>query len=128
MADISQLKYAPTHEWVRLSGNIATVGISDHAQKEISDVVFVELPKPGRDVKQKESAMIVESVKAAFDIYAPISGKIVKVNDKLKENPELVNKSPYSDGWLFEIEVSNLQEMSTLMNEADYNSTKDAHH
>lgn len=128
MADTSQLKYAPTHEWVRLSGNIATIGISDHAQKEISDVVFVELPKPGRDVKQKESAMIVESVKAAFDIYAPISGKILKVNEKLKDNPELVNKSPYSDGWLFQMEVSNLQEMSTLMNETDYNSTKDAHH
>ena len=90
MSDLTKRRYTQTHEWVSLNGNVATVGITDHAQKEISDVVFVELPKPDKELKQKESAMIIESVKAAFDIYAPVSGKIVKVNDKLKDKPELV--------------------------------------
>lgn len=126
--DTSQLKYTPTHEWVSLSGKIATVGITDHAQKEISDVVFVELPKADRIVKQKDSAMVIESVKAAFDIYAPVSGKIVKVNDQLKNKPELVNRSPYEEGWLFQIECSDPKEADALMTKAQYDSTKDAAH
>ena len=121
----SQLKYAETHEWVSLNGKIATVGISDHAQKEISDVVFIELPRLDKAVKQKESAMVIESVKAAFDIYAPVSGKVVKINDQLKDKPELVNRSPYEDGWLFQIECSDLKELDVLLNEAQYNSVKD---
>lgn len=128
MPDTSKLRYAETHEWVGLQGNIATVGITDHAQKEISDVVFVELPKPDRVVKQKESAMIIESVKAAFDIYAPMSGKIVKVNDKLGQRPELVNRSPYEDGWLFQIECSNPKEFESLLTESQYNSVKESAH
>jgi glycine cleavage system H protein len=128
MTDTSKLKYAQTHEWASLNGKTATVGLSDHAQKEISDVVFVELPKIGRAVKQKESAMIVESVKAAFDIYAPVSGTIVKVNDKLKDHPELINKSPYEEGWLFQIEIANPAEMNSLLSETDYNGVKDSHH
>src|SRR5688572_9956134 len=115
MADTSKLRYTQTHEWTNLAGNIATIGISDHAQKEISDVVFVELPKEGRVIKQKESAMVIESVKAAFDIYAPISGKIIKVNTQLKDKPELVNKSPYGDGWLFQIECSDPKEFDSLL-------------
>src|SRR3989338_4419434 len=110
MIDTSKLKYAESHEWVSLNGKIATVGISDHAQKEISDVVFVELPKVDKQVKQKESAMVIESVKAAFDIYAPMSGKVIKINDGLKDNPELVNRSPYGDGWLFQIECADPKE------------------
>lgn len=124
----SQLKYTPTHEWVRLEGNIATVGITDHAQKEISDVVFIELPKAGREVKQKESAMIVESVKAAFDIYAPLSGKILSVNDALKDKPETLNRSPYGDGWLFKMECSHPKEAETLLTEAQYKETQSAGH
>ncbi|MGH7197994.1 MAG: glycine cleavage system protein H, partial [Candidatus Omnitrophota bacterium] len=93
MTDLNKLRYTETHEWVSLNGRTATVGITDHAQKEISDVVFVELPKPDKTVKQKDSVMIIESVKAAFDIYAPLSGKVVKVNEDLKNQPELVNKS-----------------------------------
>ncbi|OGW83635.1 MAG: glycine cleavage system protein H [Omnitrophica bacterium RIFCSPHIGHO2_02_FULL_51_18] len=124
MIDTSKLKYTATHEWVSLSGKTATVGITDHAQKEISDVVFVELPKPGRVVKQKEAAMVIESVKAAFDIYAPVSGKIIKVNDKFKDSPELVNKSPYEEGWLYQIECSDLSELNSLLTEAQYQSTK----
>ncbi len=122
--DTSKLKFAETHEWVSLNGNVARVGISDHAQKEISDVVFVELPKPGKVLKAKDSAMIVESVKAAFDIYAPVSGKILKANDQLQLKPELVNQSPYGDGWLFEIECSNPKELESLLSESAYNNFK----
>ena len=127
MADPSKLKYAQTHEWVSLNGKVATVGISDHAQKEISDIVFVELPKLNQQVKQKESAMVIESVKAAFDIYAPMSGKVIKINDGLKDQPELVNRSPYQDGWLFQMECSDLKELDILLSETQYNSVKEAH-
>ena len=125
MTEPSKIKYAETHEWVSLSGTIATVGISDHAQKEISDVVFIELPKLDKQIKQKETAMVIESVKAAFDIYAPMSGKVVKINDQLKDVPELVNRSPYQDGWLFQVECSDPKEFDTLLTESQYNSVKD---
>ena len=128
MTDTSKLKYTQTHEWVKLDGKIATVGITDHAQKEISDIVFVELPVVGKTVKKKDSAMVIESVKAAFDIYAPMSGRIVKVNDTIKDKPEIVNKAPYSDGWLFQIEVSDPGEHATLLSESDYLSVKDSAH
>lgn len=128
MADISKLKYTETHEWVELNGNIARVGITDHAQKEISDIVFIELPKMGRVLKGKESAMVIESVKAAFDIYAPVSGKIVKINEELSKKPEIVNQSPYEKGWLFEIECSDPKEAASLLSEAQYQSVKDAAH
>ncbi|MBI2094904.1 MAG: glycine cleavage system protein GcvH [Candidatus Omnitrophica bacterium] len=122
MSDSTGLRYLETHEWVRLEGKIATVGISDHAQKEISDVVFVELPKPDRTVKQKESVLVIESVKAAFDIYAPMSGKVIRVNETLKTKPDLVNRSPYGEGWLFQVECSDLKEAEALMDESRYKS------
>ena len=128
MTDISKLRFAPTHEWVSLNGKTATVGISDHAQKEISDVVFIELPKSGRVLKQKESAMIVESVKAAFDIYAPLSGQVTEVNEKLKDHPELVNGSPYSDGWLFRMECSDPKEFDALLSAKEYDGVKESAH
>ena len=118
--DTSKLKYTSTHEWVSLNGKTATVGITDHAQKEISDVVFVELAKVSRDAKQKESVMVIESVKAAFDIYTPLSGRITAVNEKLTGKPELVNQSPYENGWLFKIECSDLGELSSLLTEDQY--------
>ena len=126
--DTSKLKYTPTHEWVSIDGKTATIGITDHAQKEISDVVFVELPKINRAAKQKESIMILESVKAAFDIYAPLSGKVVKVNDKLKDRPELVNRSPFEEGWLFKLEISDEKEITSLLSETRYHDTKTAAH
>ena len=128
MVDTSKLRYTQTHEWVALSGRIATVGITDHAQKEISDIVFVELPKVGREVKPKESVMIIESVKAAFDIYAPVTGKIVKINDELKEHPEAVNRSPYEEGWLFGIECADPKEFEVLLKESDYLSVNPSAH
>jgi glycine cleavage system H protein len=126
--DTSKLRYTETHEWVSLSGNTATVGITDHAQKEISDVVFVELAKVGRDAKQKESVMVIESVKAAFDIYAPVSGKISAVNDKLKDKPELVNQSPYENGWLYKMEMSDPKQAEGLMTEEQYKKTSHSAH
>ena len=126
--DTSKLRYTETHEWVSLNGTSATVGISDHAQKEISDVVFVELAKIGRQAKQKESVMVIESVKAAFDIYAPLSGKITAVNEKLKEKPELVNQSPFGEGWLYKMEISDPKEWDSLMTEDQYKNTSRAAH
>ena len=128
MPDTSKLKYTETHEWVELSGSTARVGITDHAQKEISDIVFIELPKAGRIVKQKDSTMVIESVKAAFDIYAPMSGKISRVNNDLAGNPEIVNQSPYEKGWLFEIECSDPKEFEKLLSETQYQGVKDAAH
>ena len=125
MIDTSKLKYAETHEWVSLSGNVATVGISDHAQKEISDVVFVELPKLDQQVKRKESAMVIESVKAAFDIYAPMSGNVIKISDELKDSPDLLNLSLFLDGWLFQIECADVKELDSLLSESRYNGVKD---
>ena len=122
------LRYAETHEWVSLDGDIGTVGITRFAVEQLTDVVFVELPKEGCVVKKKESAMVIESVKAAFDIYAPMSGKIIKVNDLLKDKPETVNKSPYEQGWLFQIECSDPKEFEALLTQEQYLSAKDAGH
>jgi glycine cleavage system H protein len=128
MTDLNKLKYTETHEWAKLDGKLLTVGITDHAQKEISDVVFVDLPKAGASAAAKQGVMVIESVKAAFDIYAPMSGKIVKVNDKLKDSPELVNKSPYEDGWLFQIECSNAAEWEKLLSKDQYENVKSQSH
>lgn len=102
----AELKYAKSHEWVRLGGDVATVGITDHAQAELTDVVFVELPAVGRKVKAGEACAVVESVKTASDIYAPVSGEIVEVNQAVVDNPALVNGSPFGDGWFFKIKTS----------------------
>ena len=115
---LDNLRYTKDDEWVRVEGDEAVIGISDHAQKEITDVVFVDLPKVGRDVKAGEAVAVVESVKAAFDIYAPVSGKISKVNANVSKNPALVNQSAYGEGWLFSIEKTG--DGAGLMNHADY--------
>lgn len=128
MADLSKLRFTPTHEWVKLDGKTATVGITDHAQKEISDVVFVELPKIGKTVKAKDSVMVVESVKAAFDIYAPIAGTVTAANDKLTGKPELLNKSPYEEGWLYKLDCSNPKDFESLLTEAQYLAVQNTAH
>jgi len=128
MTDLSKMKFTQTHEWVRAEGAKATVGVTDHAQREMSDVVFIELPKTDREYKQKESCMVVESVKAAFDIYAPISGKITRVNERLKDEPQLVNQSPFEDGWLFEIEIASPSQLDGLLTHEQYEATKEAAH
>src|SRR5881628_84007 len=111
----SDLKYARTHEWVRVAGEYATLGITDHAQHELTDVVFVELPVVGRKVKAGEACAVVESVKTASDIYAPVSGEIVEVNKAVSDNPALVNTAPYADGWFFKLKLANQAEVSTLL-------------
>jgi glycine cleavage system H protein len=118
--DLSRLKFTKTHEWLHLEGNQGTVGITQHAQSEISDVVFVELPKVGRTVVQGEEVAVVESVKAAFSIYAPVGGTIVQVNEALAKDPGLVNRSPYEEGWIFKLNVRNPLEADLLMDEAGY--------
>ena len=120
MTDLSTLKYTKTHEWLRLEGARGTVGITQHAQEEISDVVFVELPKVGRAVKQGEEVAVVESVKAAFSIYAPVSGTVAQVNDPLAKDPALINRSPYEQGWLLVLEVKNPAEAEGLLAQGKY--------
>ena len=121
MSDIpSDLKYTKSHEWVRVSGDTATVGITDHAQHELTDVVFVELPEPGRKVKAGEACAVVESVKTASDIYSPVSGEIVALNQPVTDNPALVNTEPYAGGWFFKIKLSNPAELNALLSPEDY--------
>ena len=114
------LKYAKSHEWVRVAAGLATVGITDHAQHELTDVVFVELPSIGRKLKAGETCAVVESVKTASDIYSPVSGEVVAVNQKLVEQPALVNSDPYGEGWFFQLKLSHPDEPDTLLAAADY--------
>ena len=119
---LPELKYAKSHEWARISGDTATVGITDHAQHELTDVVFVELPAAGRTVKAGEACAVVESVKTASDIYSPVSGEIIEVNNAVSSNPALVNTEPYTGGWFYKIKLSNAAEASALMDAAAYKS------
>ena len=116
----ADLKYAKSHEWVRVSGDTATVGITDHAQQELTDIVFVELPAVGRQVKAGEACAVVESVKTASDIYSPVSGSITEVNAAVVDNPALVNTAPDSDGWFYKIKLSNPAEVNALLSPEDY--------
>lgn len=114
------LKYTKTHEWVKLTGTKAKIGITDHAQEELTSIVFVELPTVGKVVKKGEELCVVESVKSVSEVYAPISGKVVAVNTKLDDSPEIINSSPYDNGWLVELEVENKTEVDTLLDAAAY--------
>ncbi len=116
----ADLRYATSHEWVRLEGGIATVGISDHAQEELTDVVFVELPAIGRTVDAGDPTAVVESVKAASDIYAPISGEVIEVNPDVEGDPSLVNTDPYGKGWIFKLRVKDEDQVSKLLDAAAY--------
>ncbi len=125
MSDIpSNLRYRNSHEWVRLEDDgSVVVGISDHAQAALGDIVFVEVPEPGFGYTQGDACAVVESVKAASDIYAPVSGEILETNGALEDNPALVNSDPYGEGWLFRINPSNPGELESLLSAADYAST-----
>lgn len=118
----TELKYAATHEWVRVEGDVATVGITDHAQEALGDLVYVELPEVGDTVAAADEAGVVESVKAASDIYAPVSGEIIAVNEALVDSPEIVNSDPYNDGWMYKIRLSDAAELEDLMSAADYDA------
>ena len=123
----SDLKFLDSHEWIRVDDNTVIVGISDHAQNELGEVVFVELPAIGDEFVSGDEAAVVESVKAASEVYTPISGEVIEVNDTLEENPELVNTSPYEEGWFFKLEVSdeNLGSIDSLMTAEEYSSMLD---
>lgn len=116
-----ELKYSSTHEWIRIDDEgIATIGISDHAQDALGDIVFVELPEAGTTVNARDEVAVVESVKAASDIYSPVSGEITAVNEALVDTPETVNASPYENGWFFKLRVSNEAELDDLMDAEAY--------
>ena len=114
------LRYAESHEWVRVEGENARVGISDHAQAELTDVVFVELPEVGRQVNAREATAVVESVKAASDIYAPVKGTIVEGNKALEADPGLINREPFGQGWLFVLKIDNPDDLKNLKDAAAY--------
>ncbi len=115
------LKYAETHEWVRAdNGELVTIGISDYAQAELTELVFIELPEVGREFAQGEEIAVVESVKSASDIYSPVSGEVVEVNEELNDQPSLVNESPFDQGWLFKVKLTNAAEVDGLLDAAAY--------
>ncbi|MDR2676583.1 MAG: glycine cleavage system protein GcvH [Endomicrobium sp.] len=114
------LKYTKTHEWVKVHENRATVGITDFAQHEITDIVHAELPEIHKQVTKGQPVAIIESVKSAFDIYAPLSGKIIELNSAVLEKPELINQSPYENGYLFSIEFTNVEELNDLVDADSY--------
>ena len=124
MSDIrDDLKYTEGHEWLKIKGNAAQIGITDHAQSELTDIVFVELPEIGKEVKKGDELCVVESVKSVSEIYAPVSGKITKVNEKLEDSPETINESPYDEGWLVEIELADSSETNDLLDADSYKKT-----
>jgi glycine cleavage system H protein len=114
------LKYAKTHEWLRVEGDIAVVGLSDHAQNELTDIVYVELPAIGAQVEAAKECGVVESVKAASDIYAPASGEVIAANDELSHAPELLNDDPYGKGWMFKVKLSDQSEINDLLSPDEY--------
>ena len=114
------LYFTKDHEWIRLDGEVATVGISEHAQNALGDIVFAEVPDSGKQLKKGDDAAVVESVKAASDIYAPLGGEVVEVNPEVEADPSLVNTDPYGKGWIFKLRVKNAEDVSTLMDAAGY--------
>lgn len=114
------LKYTKDHEWLLVNGDSGTVGITDHAQGELGDVVFVELPAAGKTVKQHESFGTIEAVKAVSDLYSPVSGTVTEINTSLQSNPELVNQDPYGKGWMLKIKIADAKEVAALLSSKDY--------
>ena len=119
---MSSVKYTEDHEWIRVDGDIGTVGITEFAQEQLGDVVFVELPDAGRAVEKGGDAAVVESVKAASEIYAPVAGEITEANQAIADDPALVNSSPTKDGWFFKIRIADAAELDGLMDQAAYDS------
>jgi len=119
---MSEKKYTKDHEWVLLEENTATVGISNHAQESLGDIVFIELPEIGKQVKCKEEICVIESVKAASDIYAPLDGEIVEVNSKLNDDASIINQDPENSGWIFKIKISNTNQVNELLSNEEYKS------
>ena len=117
---MAEKKYTKEHEWVEVDGDTATVGITNHAQESLGDIVFIDLPTVGKEVKSNEELCVIESVKAASDVYSPISGEVTEVNSILEDQPEIINSSPYEDGWFFKMAPSDLGEIEDLLSPEDY--------
>ena len=117
---MSTVKFTEEHEWIRLEGDIATVGITDYAQNQLGDVVYVELPKPGQKVEKGKQAAVVESVKAASEVYAPVTGEVVEANQALADEPATINADPMGRGWFMKLKLANKSELDGLMDEAGY--------
>ena len=115
-----ELKYSKDHEWARIEGDIITIGITDYAQGELGDIVYIELPEVGRELSAGESFGTIEAVKAVSDLFAPLSGEVVEINSKLDGTPEIVNDDPYGEGWMIKIKISNLQEIDSLLSKTAY--------
>ncbi len=122
----ADLKYMKSHEWARCEDDIVDVGVSDYAQTEIQDVVYVELPEVGTTLEQHKMFGVIESVKAAFDLYSPVSGEVVEINEELEDTPELVNEAPYDGGWMVKIRISDPSELEGLMSASEYQATIEA--
>jgi glycine cleavage system H protein len=114
------LKYTNSHEWIKIKKDIAIVGITDHAQSELTDIVFAELPTIGKKVKKGEELCVVESVKSVSEIYSPITGEIIKINNKLDDSPEIINEDPYDEGWLVELSIKDIKEIDDLLSPEEY--------
>ena len=127
MSSPANLKYTKDHEWARLEGDLATVGITDFAQHSLGDVVYVDAGAPGKAVVQHKPFGVVESVKAASDLFSPLSGAVSQVNTALADKPELVNTDPYGEGWIIKVKVSNASELNNLLSSADYDAFVAAH-
>ena len=123
-----ELKYMESHEWARQDGDVVTIGITDYAQSEIQDIVYVELPDVGTELTQKTELGVIESVKAAFDLYAPVSGEVIEVNESLLDAPEQVNESPYADGWFLKIRMTDPGELDALFDADSYQAHIEAEH
>lgn len=119
----AELRYANSHEWARLEDGIVTVGITDHAQNALGDVVYVELPDIGDILSATQEAGVVESVKAASDIYSPVSGEVVAINEALEESPETINSDPYTDGWFYKIKISDMSDYENLLDADEYRAS-----
>ncbi len=115
-----ELKYAKTHEWIKVEGETGTVGITDYAQEQLTDVVFVELPQIGKVVSKGEAVAVLESVKSVSDIYAPVSGEVIEVNKELENKPGLINKEPYGKGWIFKLKIKDTKELDSLLSAEGY--------
>ena len=122
----TELKYMESHEWARNEGDVITVGVSDYAQQEIQDVVYVELPEIGQELEQKKEFGVIESVKAAFDIYAPASGEVFEINEELEDSPECINEDPYGAGWIIKIHLSDPSELDKLLSVDEYQAKLEA--
>lgn len=121
------LKYTKDHEWVKIENDIAIVGITDFAQQQLTDIVYIELPEKGKVVEQSEQLAVIESVKSVSDVFAPISGEVIEVNEKLNNNPEKINQDPYGEGWIAKIKIKDREEVKQLMSAEEYKKLIEIH-